>query len=416
MSTYNVSQKTIALVDWAWVGHHPSYYILFVQALLELGHRVVAMCPEGDAASAVAERFEQECQSDTLSILPCQRISWVPRFLPSRLLLQGVHEMICQLRTFRAIHRQLSQWEREQSLSVDLVFFACIYDIHFRYFHLAWRLNPRPWSGLYLHCRAFRKPGTPIPGPQQIFPCPERFLKANGHRGLAILDEGVTEKVAALSGKPVIAIPDLTDERLSSYPSILADKIQQQADSRPIILSIGHLQYTKGCGTLARVAERATLNNVMFAFTGDVIWHTFSEEDQARLSSLQASQGNVLTHFKHIPDGEFNSVFRSCDIIFAAYLDFPNSSNLLAKAAVFEKPVIVSDGSLMAERTREYRLGEIIPEGDVDAAERALVELTKDLPGWIERNQPRWAVYRKLHSFETLKTCFAKLLAASDES
>ncbi len=40
---------------------------------------------------------------------------------------------------------------------------------------------------------------------------------------------------------------------------------------------------------------------------------------------------------------------------------------MLTKAAVFKKPVVVSDGFLMAERVRVYRMGENVPEGDVSA-------------------------------------------------
>ncbi len=58
----------------------------------------------------------------------------------------------------------------------------------------------------------------------------------------------------------------------------------------------------------------------------------------------------------------------AADVVFCAFDDFPFSSNTLTKAAVFEKPVVVSEGYLMAERVRSYRTGEVVPQGNAEAA------------------------------------------------
>ena len=42
----------------------------------------------------------------------------------------------------------------------------------------------------------------------------------------------------------------------------------------------------------------------------------------------------------------------------------------------------------MAERVRKYRLGEVIPEDDVDAAEAAIRKLSADPAAWRRPNAP----------------------------
>jgi glycosyltransferase involved in cell wall biosynthesis len=122
---------------------------------------------------------------------------------------------------------------------------------------------------------------------------------------------------------------------------------------------------------------------------------------------------NAYTHFARISDERiFNSVIQACDVIFAAYLDFPNSSGILTKAAVFRKPIIVSDGYLMAERTRKYDMGEVVPEGDVQAAGSAIRKILKDQGSWLLEHRPKWQEYHREHSYGRLVTSYAALLAA----
>jgi glycosyltransferase involved in cell wall biosynthesis len=79
---------------------------------------------------------------------------------------------------------------------------------------------------------------------------------------------------------------------------------------------------------------------------------------------------------------------------------------------VFRKPVVVSDGYLMAERARNYRMGEVVPEGDANAASRALREIVKDQAAWLAARRPKWQEYGKEHSYPRLKEAFGVLLAA----
>ncbi len=100
----------------------------------------------------------------------------------------------------------------------------------------------------------------------------------------------------------------------------------------------------------------------------------------------------------------------TCDVIFAAYLDFPHSSAIQCKAADLNKPIIVSEGYLMAERTRRFSLGEVIPQGNAKALLEAIIRITKNPGVWVAEHKPRWSEYRLENSFERFKKSLVELL------
>jgi hypothetical protein len=119
---------------------------------------------------------------------------------------------------------------------------------------------------------------------------------------------------------------------------------------------------------------------------------------------------------QRVPDSAaFNALVVACDVLFAAYHDFPHSSNMLTVAAVLEKPIIVSEGQLMAQRVREYRLGEVVPEADPAATLETLRRVARDPAAWRAARQPRWREYRERHSAAALDGALRELLAIRPE-
>jgi hypothetical protein len=147
------------------------------------------------------------------------------------------------------------------------------------------------------------------------------------------------------------------------------------------------------------------LRDLFFFLGGEVNWMETSTTSRETMLKIWERAPNVLTHLQRITDEQnLNTVIASLDIVCAAYTDFPNSSNIVTKAAVFEKPVIVRDGYLMAERTRNYQLGEGVKEGDMNAIKGALRQLGGlDKPG--SNSIPRrWKEYQSAHSRESVMT------------
>lgn len=404
--------KTVALVDWNWSGHHPTYFKQFTSALTELGIRVIPFCPApGDLPELLASMPAGRPADALARVEPPQPIAVTPmgRIRPGRL--RPIQQAI---RQFGSLGKRLRAWERMNRRKIDLVFFACIYDHQFEWLRYAEPFFRFPWSGLYLHARSFRMPGSPIPYVGRL-PCPEKIFTLKSLQSVAVLDENVTTPMRKLTaGRPVIAFPDLAEMQLPAKDDPawgLAKKIREFARGRPVVSLVGHLQRTKGLEEFTRAAQDESLRGLCFFLGGEVNWVQVGDASRKAMLAAWEQAPNIFTHLHRITDEKvLNAVMASSDIIYAAYTDFPNSSGILSKAAVFERPVIVSDGYLMAERTRAYHLGEVVKEGDLNAITAALRRLAGFDASLPEAQPGLWAEYRSAHSFERLLAAFGELL------
>jgi glycosyltransferase involved in cell wall biosynthesis len=406
----NTRSETIALLEWNWMGHHPTYFNHFAAAMAEAGAEVVPFCADAeDFAKRLAALDLSKDVADRIA--PAERVEG-PRpsnFRPARW--RGIYEA---RKFFGGLGKQLRAWETKHGRKIDLVFFACIYDRQFEHFEHAERLFGFPWAGLYLHARSFRMPGSPVPYLGGV-PCPERIFASPSLRAAAVLDEGAAKPLGKLTGgKPVLLFPDITVAALPDEGPAegLAGKIKSFAAGRPMVSLTGHLQWTKGLDVFMQAAGHPDMQNVFFFLGGDVNWGEMSEEDKAKLQQGWERLPNVYAHLQHLPEPTMNSVYAVSDAVVAAYRAFPNSSNALTKAAVFERPIVVSDGYLMAERVRKFELGEVIPEGNAEALVAALRRMMA--PGYLEelRGRARWKDYREAHSVGRLKNAMEELVAA----
>ncbi len=402
--------RTVALVDWVWRGHHPTYFSKFASALSELGVKVLPLCVDPEDFSTLRGAFPSDLGCGE-NILPAQPIAFAPMpFLyPWR-----IRPVVQTVRSFAALGNRLRAWERENNSKIDLVFFACIYDWHFEWFRYAENFFRFPWSGLYLHARSFRIPDSPNPINKKM-PCPEKIFTCSSMQSVALLDEASVAPMRALNGdKPTIAFPDFTDESLPQPGDPcdgLAQKVRSFAQGRPIISLVGHLQRTKGLCEFTKAALDKSLQDHVFFLAGELSWLGISKEKQISLMKAWEQSPNILTHLSRISsEAAINGVIASSDVVFAAYSDFPNSSNILTKAALFKRPVVVSDGYLMAERTRAYGLGEVIPEGDTAALIAAILRITANRNLIPQHRSCRANEYSREHSYDRLVEAFRELL------
>jgi glycosyltransferase involved in cell wall biosynthesis len=402
--------KTIAIIDWNWGGHHPVYFTHFAAALAESGAEVIPFC--ADPKEFTNRLTKLSLHSTVLSHIASaeKAISpWSSSFRPARW-----RRHYDTYRFFQALGKQLDAWEQLHNRQIDLAFFACIYDIQFEFFRFAERSFGYCWAGLYLHARSFRLPGSLIPHTGRM-PCPEKIFSSSTLRAVAVLDEGAVKPMQKITnGKPVLVFPDFTEDSLPANTNEkgLIQKIHTFASGRPIISLIGHLHWTKGLTVFTEAARHPSLNDCFFFLGGELSWADTAKSIQLDLQHAWETAPNILTHFQRITsESTLNSIIDGSDIISASYISFPNSSNILTKAAFFEKPVVVSDGFLMAERVREFHLGEIIPEGDSEALAGAIRRILA--LGYREelRKRARWEAYRQLHSLDRLKKAMHEVVA-----
>jgi glycosyltransferase involved in cell wall biosynthesis len=405
--------KCIALVEWNWVGHHPTYFNHFILAMEELGVEVLALCPDPCEAEELANKTRQEtdaasprCGLTRFKKLetPAQRFGHVR---PRR-----VGAIDWAIRHFTGIEDQIREWTRESGRKVDAIVYACIYDREFEWVRWAQPFLKIPWTGLYLHAMTYRMPGRFRPHTNKL-PCPEKIFHGRLCKSIGTLDEGIVERFSNAVGKPVVALPDLADGRpaMNAEEMVLGDRLKEFAAGRPVVGLFGHLQESKGLLTFLEAARLPDASGICFALAGDMLW-PFEEAKVHQIQLALAECPNLWTHMERIPTEPcLNHLMAACDVLSAAYIDFPHSSGIQAKAAMLGKPLIVSDGYLMAERTSRFKLGEIVPQGNARALLDAILKITSDPAAWVDHNNPQWVDYGHEHSFDRFRSSLKELLA-----
>ena len=403
--------KRIALVDWKGSGHHPTFFNHFLLAFEELGIDVLAHCPDPSAAAALADETRGNSvpgARGTTRFLPVT----VPAKRFRTLRPRRISAIDWSIRHFRGIENQLIDLQRESGKKLDAVFHACIYDIDFQWMWYAAPFLRLPWTGLYLHAMSYRMPGRPHPVTRKV-PCPKSMFSSRLCRGIAVLDEGIADRMSQEIRKPVLALPDPADERLAANASerVLGDQLKQFAAGRPIVGLFGHLQKSKGLLAFLEAARMPAASGICFALGGEMLWPADpTEARQAR--KLLGDSANLWTHLERIPtEPALSHLMASCDVLAASYVDFPHSSGIQAKAAALQKPLIVSDGYLMAERSRRFRMGAVVEQNHPEKFLEAVIDITRDPAGWVKRTQPLWQEYLREHSFDRLKEQLGKLLS-----
>jgi len=405
-------QKHIAVVNGLWIGHHSIYVKTFVKVLLEAGYRVSIFCPAPDEVSSWLNEFLPVAKGSFDAHYFADREPWLWRFMPRR------------------IQYALGSWPRWFYASrglrkfipptgkPDLVFFAWIDCYLVGYLpakFIDW-LFPYTWSGLYFHPRHLRADKKPRRG-RLIVPPEEFIAQSKRAASIAVLDEGIIEALrAGLDGKHVFALPDFSDETTPYGRSELADQISKNANGRKIIGLLGGLSRRKGLLTLISIAKQSSGTDWYFVFAGRLVEETFSSDELEEIKLFFGShREDCFFHIEKISsDAEFNALVNACDVIFAMYENFPHSSNLITKSAIYGKNVLVSTGGYMEEVVTRYRLGEAVPAGSVQEAWKALYRLTSG--DHMPENLAGMNEYARKQSQEKLRQIFLDLIESSTNS
>ena len=426
--------KTIAVVDTIWTGHAPMCHKFYIKALLDIGGNVISLSP---APNEVAKWVSKNIASveNRLSIITFE-LPWANRVLnvqpnqkKTRALIDTIfywgkslnipytgwlENLFYTYKTWKTMYHTINSFANTTGLSPDLVFIPWM-DSNFMVTGVTGNLINNifhyHWSGLYNAPTDFRindniKKKNII---ETFLPAYDIF-KSKNLVALSTLDEGTIDRLKKYFKKPVVFFPNNTDESLPQTHSPLASEILKRAKGRKIINLMGVLARRKGIEVLLKSAEILNKSNegYYFVFAGPLF---IGKETEYISKSIQRSTENCYFYTEWIEkDERFNELIKISDIIFAAYQGFYHSSGILTKAAVFRKPVIVSEGYCMGERVEKYRLGLTIPEGNVDRCVEAIHCLCegKDYDG--KPLEPDYERFCNIHSQNALVIAFEKVL------
>ncbi len=402
----------IALVDLLEGGHHGTYLILCAQALLQLGYQVVVVCPHPQPILEVLSSNGPLVGLEEVA----DRLQGVTAALPapSQFIVGRFRSRFDAISRWQVTQQSLQQYGQSTSIWPELVIFPYL-DAYLSPYLLAQdveRYFSFDWSGLYMKPKHLRQQPRLSRLRRRLLgnlqPLRSRYCQA-----IVTLDGGVLDDLKIEAGNtPVTLFPDIADAAAPNGDYGPARAIVEQAQSRTVIGMVGSLDRRKGVRTLLDVAHQACSQSYFFALVGRFSRSDFNlNELRTVWAAIQAKPSNSFFYLESMPgEAEFNAVVNSLDILFAAYLQFPGSSNMLAKAALFRKPIIVSDGFYMAEQVRRYGLGLVVPEDDPAACLAAIATLTQRTPAAIATMEQGMAEYLRDNSFDQLVVCLERLV------
>jgi hypothetical protein len=379
------SQRIIALYDANRHGHHTTYLRLFSKQFLEMGYETWLFCQDPEE---IARWVSDKCNADAARRLVCFAIAPLPKTSIFNWWTLGAFNW---LRSAREIeHAVVAKRERP-----DLVFFLKLDDfskgiLSTTFLDYVVRFD---WAGMIIHLR------FPVSfGPRRVIDgiCrPLSIYRSKYCKGVGILQEDRDAMLRQRTKKRIVIFPDITDHA-KPLQTKLTERIMCAAKGRTIIGLIGGQDRRKGSFDILNVARACQNRDWFFLLVGKMN-HPKSDAELNRLQNMIADRGkwtNCFFHFSSIPnEGEFNAIIDLCDIIFAVYRNFPFSSNIMTKAALFKKPILVAKGGLMAKRLRRDPFGLECQPGNTQEIVDNIDALTKmSIPAAVFKR------YAKKHS------------------
>jgi len=221
----------------------------------------------------------------------------------------------------------------------------------------------------------------------------EGYFRDPKFRGLCMLNENLIQHYKNAWPTHIFTfLADFTNVCLPSEKPEIAKRMVDLAAGRRIVLLCGSIEGRKNIEAFCELASVCDKSRWFFALIGDLALQSFSQKDLSALENFKLLlPEKAFIHDAFISDErDFNSIINSSDVIFAVYRNFRISSNILTKAAYFEKPILVSERFLMGERVMRFGIGRTVPEDNVSRMVAALEDFVSNLVP-----SENFAAYRK---------------------
>jgi len=271
---------------------------------------------------------------------------------------------------------------------------------------------PYQWSGLIFHIEAgSRDIQNSINKPDAY-----KILRSTKCKAIAVLDEVRAINLKYL-GKKIVVFPDVADDATVDVTCDIVQKVRKAADGKKVIGLLGYLEKRKGILSLIEIAKKTTQEPWFFIFAGVLAKDTFSlDEIKIITHFVNSNPLNCFFYFDRISEeSQFNALVKQCDVLYAVYKKFPSSSNILTKAAIFKKKILVASGYCMASRVDKFNLGASVDEDNV-VQHISSLKLLLDQEDIYQYSENRgFEEYKKLHSVDRLRQVFFSILSENNE-
>ncbi len=369
--------KNITLIEPNLSGHHLVYLDYFINALLNLDCHITVYSLSG-------VRKIEGVMYKTISYKP----SYI---LPQNSIWKKI--MVCF--NFLIISYNILKLRVSIPRNAN-VFFCCVDDyqhefITKKFFEV---IFPFQFSGLLL-----------APRDRKVFFSFDRrnMLRSKFCRSIGVLDEFCFSQLMKFQPN-ILHFPDFSDEAEPNLQSTLITLIKKKSRGRKIVSLLGAISSRKGIRTFIQTVELMDNDIYFFLIAGQS--YLGSDEEKCMLDNFSRKE-NCMFYNNSIPsESDFNALFCISNVIFAAYVNFQQSSNMFAKSALFKKPIIVSKGSYMEECMDKYHLGISIDQHSPQECAIGIKSLTRDKTLF----SPLSEEYLKYNSYTNLKYSFLMVL------
>lgn len=234
------------------------------------------------------------------------------------------------------------------------------------------------------------------------------YYSLEQYQGTCFLDENVCIHYSEhLPEKHFAYLPDITETALLSIQTDLAKEIRACAKKRKIVFMGGSVGKQKNIARWLDLISKADPEKWFFVQVGRVNVNNLTPEDEAALEKVANHPiENLLIKPVYLKDErEFNNIIAISDVIYAVYRDFSRSSNMLSKAAYFEKPILVSDFGLMGSRVRQYGIGIAVNQDNTESMLKGLNSLEH-----IQNINERFKAYRDAFSETVMQSTLSNFI------
>jgi hypothetical protein len=171
---------------------------------------------------------------------------------------------------------------------------------------------------------------------------------------------------------------DIGNSDLPSALSPLAKKLIFLANGRKIVFAGGSIGSRKNMLQWIKLVKIANPGQFFFLQVGKFHYHEFNRRAIEILMRFNAAPpGNCIVMEEYLENEKyFNELISISNYIFGVYKDFEGSSNLVAKSALLEVPILVNKSSrVMAPPVQEYNLGKVLKGRSANLVNDALEKM-----------------------------------------
>ncbi len=355
--------KTIVIADPFQTGHHSTYLKYFAEAGLLNGWKVIVLGPDPEE---IKDRIKLEIP-DLFG--KCYFIEY-----------RDIYGSYNNLFSLKQIWIVINRWKNlvsilekvsyEHKLNIDMVFLPWLdsYISGFIITRIFDQFFPYKWGALYFHPLE----ALPVLGKRaRLVLSPSNLFKSKKIKAIGLLVKSVVPILAEkYPNVKVLPFPDIADGSLPEQKSNLLLDIENRGRGKFKVGLFGSLAKRKGILTLLKSIEKISSNSdLFFIIAGQLMENDFSEDELNLITNTVKKHNDKIFYYTNrLPEeADLNELMNGCDLIYAAYEEFYFSSNMLAKASIFKKPIIVSDNCYMADEVRKYEIGYVVPPADVES-------------------------------------------------